>query len=457
MIRRTLLMDESPLQVQPTLAVALGLNEAIFFQQLHYWLKMPNAKQIDGQSWAYNTLAQWSAQFPFWSQTTLRRAILSLRKSGLVLTANHNETGYDRTLWYTINYERYAVMIDHLDELLAARACCQNEQIDLSKMLKSICPEWTNRFVQDDHMYNEHEITKRLPENTQETTCCGDPRFSATCNLSAAPEQATQEFLLPPDDVPVSPSPQRKKTAQQTLAILPDAETVNLQIGGAAASVPAGVESLSTPPTHAEYMAAYASWLGYAIPDGKRTGRAAKNAVTKNLSIPDLAACYAAKKAEYHYKAKHLPLDVVITDFAAWIQAGRPSAANRPVPPRSGPDSRPGGHAAHRPMLPSELLDPARQPVPADWEHAYRPPAPQTDEERMAGLRRMYGGTYEPGLPPVLTPEMLQQYDPRNTPGWHGTQFKVLDDLAASIAERTAVRIAAEKAVEQAANAEGRG
>jgi hypothetical protein len=31
-----LLIDEPPLQVLPTLAVRLGLEEAIFLQQLHY-------------------------------------------------------------------------------------------------------------------------------------------------------------------------------------------------------------------------------------------------------------------------------------------------------------------------------------------------------------------------------------------------------------------------------------
>jgi len=36
----SLLINESPLQVLPSLAVLVGLNEAIVLQQTHYWIKM---------------------------------------------------------------------------------------------------------------------------------------------------------------------------------------------------------------------------------------------------------------------------------------------------------------------------------------------------------------------------------------------------------------------------------
>lgn len=35
-----LLLDEPPLQVMPTLATKVGLNESIVLQQIHYWLKI---------------------------------------------------------------------------------------------------------------------------------------------------------------------------------------------------------------------------------------------------------------------------------------------------------------------------------------------------------------------------------------------------------------------------------
>lgn len=103
-----LLLDEHPLQVMPTLATLIGLNEAIVLQQVHYWLKIKEKHQkdyIDGHYWVYNTYGQWQEQFPFWSIRTLKRVFTALEKSGLLLSANYNKAGFDKTKWYSINYK----------------------------------------------------------------------------------------------------------------------------------------------------------------------------------------------------------------------------------------------------------------------------------------------------------------------------------------------------------------
>jgi len=53
-----LLINENPLQVLPGLAKMIGLNEAIFLQQLHYWLDK-SAHNLDERRWIYNTAAGW--------------------------------------------------------------------------------------------------------------------------------------------------------------------------------------------------------------------------------------------------------------------------------------------------------------------------------------------------------------------------------------------------------------
>ncbi|EDT3088997.1 replication protein RepO, partial [Salmonella enterica subsp. enterica serovar Newport] len=60
-----LLINESPLQVLPTLACAIGLNEAVIVQQMHYWMK-DSQHFYDGRRWIYNSVASWQKQFPFW-------------------------------------------------------------------------------------------------------------------------------------------------------------------------------------------------------------------------------------------------------------------------------------------------------------------------------------------------------------------------------------------------------
>lgn len=98
-----LLINEAPLMCLPSLAVKIGLNEALFIQQLHYWVDR-SKNIIDGRQWVYNTMADWSKQFPFWSQKTLSRTISNLEKQKLVVSGNYNQKGYDRTKWYTIDY-----------------------------------------------------------------------------------------------------------------------------------------------------------------------------------------------------------------------------------------------------------------------------------------------------------------------------------------------------------------
>ncbi len=98
-----LLINEVPLMCLPSLAVKIGLNEALFIQQLHYWVDR-SKNIIEGRQWVYNTMADWSKQFPFWSQKTLSRTISNLEKQKLVISGNYNQKGYDRTKWYTIDY-----------------------------------------------------------------------------------------------------------------------------------------------------------------------------------------------------------------------------------------------------------------------------------------------------------------------------------------------------------------
>jgi DnaD/phage-associated family protein len=112
-----LLLDDKPLVILPSLAEKLGLNEAIFIQQLHYWLKDSNNIR-DGLKWVYNTYEDWNEQFPFWSIRTLKRVITGLENNGFIITANYNQMKIDKTKWYRIDYEK-------LNELVA-RPSCQN-------------------------------------------------------------------------------------------------------------------------------------------------------------------------------------------------------------------------------------------------------------------------------------------------------------------------------------------
>lgn len=102
-----LLLNERPLVVLPGLAEALGsVDEAIILQQLNYWLQK-STKIHDGKRWVYNTLDAWMDQFPWIkSKTTLKKHLNRLAKQGLVLKGNYNKAGFDRTAWYSIDYQQ---------------------------------------------------------------------------------------------------------------------------------------------------------------------------------------------------------------------------------------------------------------------------------------------------------------------------------------------------------------
>jgi DnaD/phage-associated family protein len=138
-----LLLDESPILIIPSLAARVGLNEAIFIQQLHYWLK-DSKNNKDGFTWVYNTYEDWQEQFPFWSVSTLRRIITKLEKAGLIIIGNYNKLKIDNTKWYRINYSQLECM---------SRPPVQNEQTE--------CSDWTEEVV---------NLNRPLPEITTEIT-----------------------------------------------------------------------------------------------------------------------------------------------------------------------------------------------------------------------------------------------------------------------------------------------
>ena len=110
------MIDEYPLQVLPSLAAAIGLDEAIVLQQLHYWLNNPkNAGRLDenGDKWVFNTYEEWQKDnFPFWHITKIQRIFLSLEKLGVVKSAQFDAKKHDMRKFYMIDYDKLCMMDD---------------------------------------------------------------------------------------------------------------------------------------------------------------------------------------------------------------------------------------------------------------------------------------------------------------------------------------------------------
>lgn len=95
-MNQKLLNPEPSIPVLRSLAVRIGLNQAIVLQQLHFRLRLSD----DG--WVERAYAQWAEHdFPFWSNATIRRVFDSLRELGIV----HVVEGVDRVLRWRVDYD----------------------------------------------------------------------------------------------------------------------------------------------------------------------------------------------------------------------------------------------------------------------------------------------------------------------------------------------------------------
>jgi hypothetical protein len=119
-----LLIQEPPLQVLPSLALVIGLNEAIVLQQLHYLLLQPTfGRKIAEYKWIFNTVEEWRCQyFPFWSEETIKRAFTSLSKAGLVVSCQPE--GSSRRKYYRIDHQALLVASQQVNLTSSNRSDC---------------------------------------------------------------------------------------------------------------------------------------------------------------------------------------------------------------------------------------------------------------------------------------------------------------------------------------------
>ncbi len=168
-----LLLNERPLVVLPSLAEALGsVDKAIIIQQLNYWVKK-SKNYHDGRPWVYNSMDSWAKQFPWIkSKTTIKKHFKDLKKLGLVLTGNFNQYSFDRTTWYTIDYDAFDKFSD---DFFAKKAAEKQEDAVQSIGQELTKEEPKNGPHKGQNLPNDNgqklaQQYHRLPETTTETT-----------------------------------------------------------------------------------------------------------------------------------------------------------------------------------------------------------------------------------------------------------------------------------------------
>lgn len=178
----SLLMPSRLIVINPDLAYSIGLNEAIALQQVNYWLKeTTSGLERDGVRWIYNTNEQWLEQFPFWSESTLKRTFTRLKNLGVLKVEQLNKSQRDMTNYYTINYE--SELLDEVKVTESKISKCtlpsgQNEPMEQVKVERSIGSKRT--------VLIRSNCTDVLTENTTEnTTDIKNP----ICPVAAQPDR----------------------------------------------------------------------------------------------------------------------------------------------------------------------------------------------------------------------------------------------------------------------------
>lgn len=184
----SLLMTSRPIVINPDLAYSIGLNEAIALQQINYWLQeTKSGMERDGVRWIYNTTEQWLEQFPFWSESTLKRTFTRLKTIGVLKIEQLNKSQRDMTNFYTINYE--SELLDEVKVTESKRSKCtvpsgQNDTMEEVKVTRSIRSKRTDVI--------RSKCTDDPTENTTEST--------TENKTPSCPEASQPDALVNPND-----------------------------------------------------------------------------------------------------------------------------------------------------------------------------------------------------------------------------------------------------------------
>lgn len=126
------IIEERPIVILPTLVRAFGFCEAAIIQKMHYFLDANMEKQRnihDGKAWTYGTYADWERYLDnIFANSTIRKAISALEKRRvLISTTALNEHPFDRTKWYSIDYDALKEIEAETVAVWAAKKAAERE------------------------------------------------------------------------------------------------------------------------------------------------------------------------------------------------------------------------------------------------------------------------------------------------------------------------------------------
>jgi len=161
------LNDPYPLRISGELATEIGFNESIILLQIEYLVSI-STNEREGRFWTYHSLDELRERyFPWWSRATIARTIKSLEERQLITVGNFNRAGFDRTQWYTLNYEGVAILTSiRVDTAISQNEKSMSHAATSASQVETAIPETTSETTQRD-LSKDTQPERLIPRREQ--------------------------------------------------------------------------------------------------------------------------------------------------------------------------------------------------------------------------------------------------------------------------------------------------
>jgi hypothetical protein len=186
MSKSNLLIDETPMVFQPSLAKIIGLNEAIALQTLHYLCGNKRCgRLLDDERWIYNSYKGWREEFfPFWSERTIADVLRALESMGLVKSSQLDIKEGKAMKYYTVSQIAQSVLssdrFTHLEDSSTWGGMLQ----DLPDAMLQDLPDHVAKNGRSARVSIVSNITKNHTETHAESSECSKNNSEDASNSS---------------------------------------------------------------------------------------------------------------------------------------------------------------------------------------------------------------------------------------------------------------------------------
>jgi len=184
-------------------AVELGLKEAVFINNLRYWIMKNKANERhyhDGRTWSYCSNKALLQLMPFFSKMNIETIIKSLREKGVIMIGNYNQNSYDRTRWFAfVDEAKYLPSRINTDFLKSGNGFSQikkwispNQEMDLVKSGNGFSQIKTPIPNNKPNNKPNNIDPNNKPDNIPNSNDTGDTESASTVSVEAEPETDTE-------------------------------------------------------------------------------------------------------------------------------------------------------------------------------------------------------------------------------------------------------------------------